>query len=105
MQEFTPACTIKKVIKKRPVSPIANFFPIEETKNDFQVIMQKLDCKMPQKYVRKFQKIFLLHFFINHPNDLYHVILIASSSSYQSAEKPIPVLMFAIEENQVTLHN
>jgi hypothetical protein len=33
MAAFTPACTIKKVIKKRPVSPIVNFLPIEEVKN------------------------------------------------------------------------
>jgi hypothetical protein len=42
IQEFTPACTIKKVIKKRPVSPISNFFPIEEAKRDFQVILKEL---------------------------------------------------------------
>jgi len=38
MQELIPACTIKKVIRKRPVRAIVNFLPIEEVKKCFQVI-------------------------------------------------------------------
>ena len=39
---FIPQCTIKKVIRKIPVSPIVNFLPIEEVKSCLKVIMQKL---------------------------------------------------------------
>jgi hypothetical protein len=37
-----PQCTIKKVIRKIPVSAIVNFLPIEEVKSCLKVIMQKL---------------------------------------------------------------
>jgi len=42
MQEFTPACTIKKVIRKRPVRAMVIFFPIDEVKICFQVISERM---------------------------------------------------------------
>jgi hypothetical protein len=42
MQELTPACMIKKTMRKRPVRAIVNFLPIEEEKSCFQVIVQWL---------------------------------------------------------------
>jgi hypothetical protein len=77
MQEFTPACTIKKVIKNKPVSPMANFFPIEAVKKDFQVITKQLVYLMLQKYVRNIHKIIFISFFnkqkimVNNSNKLY----------------------------------
>ena len=42
MQAFTPACTIKKVTKKRPVRPIVNFLPIEEENKCLKVILENI---------------------------------------------------------------
>jgi hypothetical protein len=36
--ELMEQCTIKKLIRKKPVSPIIIFLPIEEVKKCFQVI-------------------------------------------------------------------
>jgi hypothetical protein len=49
MQELTPTCTIKNVIKKRPVRPIINFLPIEEVKKCFQVILKELGVDLGYK--------------------------------------------------------
>jgi hypothetical protein len=49
MQEFTPTCTIRNTIKKRPVRPIINFFPIEEVKKCFQVILKELEFDLVYK--------------------------------------------------------
>lgn len=43
-----PQCTIKKVIRNNPVSPIVNFLPMEEVKSCFHVIKCKLGF-LPRK--------------------------------------------------------
>jgi hypothetical protein len=41
MVAFSPACTIKKRIKKIPVNPITNFFPTEEVNICLNVIVDE----------------------------------------------------------------
>jgi hypothetical protein len=38
---FIVQCTIKKVIRNKPVKPMMYFLPIEEVKNRFHVISQE----------------------------------------------------------------
>jgi hypothetical protein len=40
MEEFIPACTIRKEIRNSPVKAIVYFLPREERKNCFQVISE-----------------------------------------------------------------
>jgi len=64
MQELTPACTIKNKIRKKPVKPIVNFFPIDEVKNCFQVINEYCCDLVLQKYYSKPKlKIYFSFFF------------------------------------------
>lgn len=42
-------CTIKNIIKNKPVRPMINFLPIEEVKKCFQVILKALEFVLVYK--------------------------------------------------------
>lgn len=46
---FMVQCTIRNEIKKRPVRPIINFFPIEEVNKYLQVILRELEFDFDYK--------------------------------------------------------
>jgi hypothetical protein len=55
MVAFSPACTIKKRIKKIPVNPITNFFPTEDVNICLKVIVD--DFKNLRKNTNQLDRI------------------------------------------------